>query len=175
MAIRAADGPKNGVVLLIRHAEKPENGPGLSPEGEKRAALLPKFFREYQVNGKPLKLDLIYAAADSEQSRRPKLTVDAVSQEFKAKIIDRFETKQLEKLTDAIKDLPAGETVLVCWRHGEMEELIQELGAKPKELLADGKWPDHVYDWVIELHYDRKGRLLSATRNSQHLLPSDGY
>ena len=32
---RAADGPKNGTVLIIRHAEKPEDGPTLSPEGKK--------------------------------------------------------------------------------------------------------------------------------------------
>jgi hypothetical protein len=174
-AALSADGPKNGTVLIIRHAEDSASGPGLSPDGEKRAGALPQFFREYQIEDKPVHIDLIYAAADSEKSQRPKLTVEPLASELKIKVNDEFDTKQLKALTKRLENIRANETVLICWRHGEMEELVRELGGKSKELLADGKWPEHVYDWVLELHYDRKGKLTQAKRVSQHLLPSDGH
>src|SRR5262245_23938348 len=72
---QAADGPKNGTVLIIRHAEKPADGPGLTPRGEERAKAYPRYFRNFTVDGKPLHLDRIFAAADSDESQRPRLTV----------------------------------------------------------------------------------------------------
>ena len=169
----SADGPKNGIVLLIRHAEKPNDGAGLSLDGQKRAQAYPKYFQDFTIDGKPLKLSAIFAAADSDSSVRPRLTVEPLAKTLGLRVNDDFKTKDLRDLAKALKNLPAGETVLVCWRHGEIPELLHELGAKPKELLADGDWPEHVYDWVIQLRYDRKGNLLGAKRINEHLMPSD--
>jgi hypothetical protein len=36
-------------------------------------------------------------------------------------------------------------------------------------LLPDGKWPDNVYDWVIELKYDKNGKLIKADRIQENI------
>src|SRR6185369_2099426 len=95
----SADGPKNTTILIIRHAEDSQDGPGLSPDGEKRAAALPKFFKDYQIDSKPVHLDLIYAAADSARSQRPKLTVGPLASELKVKLNDEYDTKSLKAFT----------------------------------------------------------------------------
>src|ERR1700739_189149 len=75
-----AAGPRNAVVLIIRHAEQPEQGDGLSPAGEARAKDYINVFKSLAIDGRPLKLDYIFAAADSRESRRPRLTVEPTAQ-----------------------------------------------------------------------------------------------
>src|SRR5262245_43255592 len=41
----AQQGPKNSVLLIIRHAENPANGHGLSPRGEQRAKAYANYFQ----------------------------------------------------------------------------------------------------------------------------------
>ncbi|HUD83961.1 MAG TPA: hypothetical protein VMQ67_10685, partial [Candidatus Saccharimonadales bacterium] len=72
-------GLKDAVVLVIRHAEKPENGKALSPEGVERAKAYVHYFQSFQVYGKPLKLDSLFAASDSKKSIRPRLTLEPLS------------------------------------------------------------------------------------------------
>src|ERR1700722_14341307 len=67
---------KDAVILIIRHAEKTASGDELSPDGYKRADAYVNYFKNYQVDGKPLKIDYLYAAADSKNSKRVRLTVE---------------------------------------------------------------------------------------------------
>src|SRR5258708_2692823 len=48
---------KNAVVLIIRHAEKPDGGYDLSPAGYKRADAYPGYFKGLMMDSQPLKLD----------------------------------------------------------------------------------------------------------------------
>ena len=36
-------------------------------------------------------------------------------------------------------------------------------------VLPNGKWPNDVYDWLIELSYDENGRLVQSRRISENL------
>src|SRR5262249_57759246 len=48
----AQEGPKNSVILIIRHAENPANGHGLSPRGEERAKAYKNYFQTFTADGK---------------------------------------------------------------------------------------------------------------------------
>jgi hypothetical protein len=152
-------GLKDAVVLIIRHAEKPESGQELTPAGTQHAEAYVRYFRDFQVEGKPLKLDSLFAAADSKNSHRPRLTLEPLSRALKLPLDSNFKDKQPELLADELKSKPHGQEILICWHHGKIPDLIRALGADPGALLPGGKWPDAEFGWVIELRYDNEGKL----------------
>ncbi len=83
----------NTVVLIIRHAEKPEDGSGLTPVGEQRARAYVPYFRAYQLDSQLLKLSHLFAAADSTNSRRPRLTIEPLAAALHMKLDLRFTDK----------------------------------------------------------------------------------
>ena len=76
LAADSQDGPKNAVVLIIRHAEKPDSGPDLSACGQQRAEAYTRYFQDLTVDSKALRPDAIFAAKDSKESQRPRQTVE---------------------------------------------------------------------------------------------------
>ena len=153
---------KNTVILVIRHAEKPDNGDGLSAAGMARAQAYVSYFKNFMVDGQPLKLNYLFAAADSKESRRPRLTLEPVSKSLGLAMDTRFKDRQFQALADAIKSTPHGHAILIVWHHGEIPRLVQALGADPSRLLPKGKWPEAVFNQLIELRYDSDGRLTTA-------------
>jgi len=172
---QGASGLKDAVVLIIRHAEKPESGAELSPAGVQRAEAYVKYFNDFQVDAKPLKLDSLFAAADSKSSVRPRLTLEPLSRALRVPIRAPFKAKTPELLADELKSTPHGKGLLICWHHGEIPDLLRGLGADSATLLPDGHWPAKEFSWVIELRYDGEGRLLpdKCRRISEHLMPDD--
>ena len=79
-------------------------------------------------------------------------------------IDSRFEDEQFQKLADEIRAESHGKQILICWHHGEIPQLLQSLGADPGQLIPKGKWPEAVYNWVIQLRYDSDGRLFESKR-----------
>ena len=151
---------KDAVVLVIRHAEKPASGQDLTPAGYERAEAYVKYFRDFKVDGRPLNLESLFAAADSKNSHRPRLTLEPMSRELHIPLDTHFKDKLPELLADELKSKPHGKAILICWHHGKIPELLSDLGADPATLLPDGKWPDGEFGWVIELRYDGEGKLL---------------
>ena len=174
-AADSPDGPKGAVVLIIRHAEKPDTGPGLSPSGQQRAEAYKHYFRKFTVDSKRLRIDAIFAAKDSKQSQRPRLTVEPFAKAAKLRIDTRFSSNRSAELAAALRATQQGKRILISWRHGDIPDLLRALGAKPESLLPRGKWPDPVFDWVILLSYDQDGRLIPAgtKRINEHLMPGD--
>ena len=168
-------GPKDAVVLIIRHAEKPDTGPGLSPSGQQRAEAYIRYFQEFTVDSKPLRPDAIFAAKDSKESQRPRLTVEPFAKAAKLRIDTHFRSNQSTKLAAALHTTEPGKRILISWRHGDVPDLLRALGADPDSVLPHGKWPDHVFNWVILLRYDQDGRLIPAStrRINEHLMPDD--
>jgi hypothetical protein len=76
----SAQGPANGVVLLIRHAERPVAGPGLGSAGEQRAVAYVRYFGDFRVDGTPARIRSLVATADSVNSSRPRLTLVPLGQ-----------------------------------------------------------------------------------------------
>src|SRR6266516_7525654 len=94
----AQDGPKDAVVLIIRHAE--DGGPGhdLAPRGHERAEAYKSYFLNFTVDSKRLEPAVIFAAKDSKQSHRPRLTVEPFAKAAKLKIDTRFGNNQSTEL-----------------------------------------------------------------------------
>jgi len=170
-----APGLRDATVLVIRHAEKPENGSELSAEGVERAKAYVHYFYTFQIDGQPLKIDSLFAAADSKKSDRPRLTLEPLSRALNVPLNTAFKDKEPEALARELESRPHGTNILICWHHQEIPELLRSLGANPEKLLSDGEWPGHVYGWVIELRYDHEGHLKSdeCKRIKEHLLPDD--
>ena len=175
LAAGSQDGPKNAVVLIIRHAENGAVGRALAPRGEERAKAYKDYFLKFTVDSKRLEPNVIFAADDSKHSHRPRLTVEPFAKAAKLPIDTRFGSDHSAELAATLRATEQGKVVLVCWRHGVIPDLLRALGAKPKSFLTNGKWPNAVYDWVILLSYDQNGHLIPARsrRINEHLLPGD--
>ncbi len=170
---KGGGGLKNAVVLIIRHAEKPDKGDGLSPAGQNRAAAYVGYFENFTVDSTPFKPDYLFAAADSKASRRPRLTLEPFSQAVGLPIDTRFPETKNKELVAAIRKKPPGKQYLLCWHHEEIPQLLSAFGANPGQLIGSSKWPDNVFDWVIQLRYDSHGRLTEARRINEGLMPGD--
>ena len=175
LAADSQDGPKDSAVLIIRHAENPDSGRGLSPSGEQRADAYKHYFKKFTVDSRRLRPDVIFAAKDSKQSQRPRLTVEPFAKAAKLQIDTRFSSNQSAELAADLRATEQGKRILISWRHGNIPDLLLALGANPETLLPHGKWPDPVYDWVILLRYDQDGRLIptNTKRINEHLMPGD--
>ena len=152
----------NATIFIVRHAEKPEHGEGLSPEGEKRAQFYVDYFKGLKVEGKPLKLDHLFAAADSKNSERSRLTLTPLSRALNLPLDLRFETEDAKKLAEELQSKDHGKSILICWHHGDIPDLMKKLGEKPAKLLPGGEWPDDVFDWLIVLRFDADGDVIPS-------------
>lgn len=163
----------NAVILVIRHAEKPDEGYGLSAAGEARANAYVNYFKNFKIDGQPLKLDCLFAADDSKESHRPRLTIEPSGKALGLAIDTRFKDKDFQGLADEIRSKPHGKAILIAWHHGQIPALLRALGADPKQVIPNGKWPDDVFGWLIQLRYDSAGNLIETKRINEHLLPND--
>jgi hypothetical protein len=175
LAADSQEGPKDAVVLIIRHAEDGGKGHDLAPRGHERAEAYKNYFLNFTVDSRRLEPDVVLAAKDSKQSHRPRLTVEPFAKAAKLPIDTRFGNNQSTELAADLRANHQGKVILISWRHGNIPALLRALGAKPKRFLPNGKWPGSVYDWVILLSYDQEGRLLhgSSRRINEHLIPGD--
>jgi hypothetical protein len=175
LAADSQEGPKNAVVLIIRHAEDGGIGRDLAPRGHERAEAYKNYFLNFTVDSKRLEPDAIFAAKDSKQSHRPRLTVEPFAKAAKLRIDARFGNNRSTELAADLRANHQKKVILICWRHPYIPALLRALGAKPEDFLPKGKWPDSVYDWVILLSYDQEGRLIpgSTRRINEHLMPGD--
>ncbi len=166
---------RDATVLIIRHAEKPDDGRTLSPAGQQRAEAYVRYFQNFQLDAKPVKLDYLLATADSKGSQRPRLTLEPLGKALGLKLDCRFKNKNFQELADEIQFHDHGRRILICWHHGQIPELVRALGADPAKLLPESKWPEDQFDWVLELRYDHEGHLIpgETRRISENLMPGD--
>jgi hypothetical protein len=173
----AQDGPKDSVVLIIRHAEDADSGDGISPHGQERAEAYKNYFMNFTVDSTLRKPDVVFAATDSKRSRRPSLTMEPFAKAANLKIDTRFGNYQAAELAAELRANQQSKVILICWRHQYIPALLRALGAKPKHFLPNGKWPSEVYDWVIFLSYDQEGRLVGSDSKliTEHLMPIESH
>jgi|GEM_PF-450775 len=149
----------NTTVLIIRHAEKPDNGPVLSPAGVARAQSYAHYFHPFAIDGKRLQPDTLIAGADSADSVRPRLTLEPLSRATRIALDTRFATNAPDELVHALINEAHGNCILIAWRHKKIAPLLKDFGADSATLLPADTWPDDVYDWVIVLHFDAAGHV----------------
>ena len=169
--LASGGGLQDAVVLIIRHAEKPDSGPGLSAAGQERAQGYVQYFTRLATNPTPLHLSYLVAAADSPNSHRPHLTVEPLSRALGLELELNFSSLESLELARELRTKPHGKHILICWRHGKIPDLVQALGVKPTKLLPHGIWPEDEYGWVLQLRFDQKGHLIpgGATRIAEGL------
>lgn len=152
----------HNIVLIIRHAEKPASGPGLSPVGQARAQAYTSFFHPFADASPaipPFTVDALFADADSPRSARPRLTLEPLSLLLHLPIDSSIGTSDSAGLVRRLQREPHGARPLLCWRHRELPLLLRALGADPDLLLPKGKWPIEDFDSIALLTFDGKGRL----------------
>lgn len=163
---------KNATVLIIRHAEKPDTGRDLSPPGLKRAQAYVQFFKSFTIDSHPVRIDHLVAAAGSKNSDRPHETLEPLSKALGLKIHSEYNLDEAEKLAAKVRRSYGGETVVVCWHHGAIPDLLKAFRVDPKAVLPGGKWPDDVFGWLIVLQYDQSGKPVAHVYN-ESLTPED--
>lgn len=94
--------PKNTNILMIRHAEKPDSGSDLAVAGQERAQAYVVYFQNYSINSSLVKLDYLFAAADSSASHRPRLTIQPLAAAIGLDINDKHKDKDYQKVADDI-------------------------------------------------------------------------
>jgi hypothetical protein len=167
-------------VLIVRHAEKPEEkSVHLSAQGRQRAEALPWLFEATARRKDPFpKPGFLFATRDTGNSHRPVETLEPLSGKLKLPINHKFRNDV--KGTDEKPGIPGlcrelfgnkkyqGKTVLVCWHHGKIPDLAGALGATcyPK------KFKGEAFDRVWQITYDAKGKTTFADR-PQRLLWGD--
>jgi hypothetical protein len=152
----------NATVLIIRHAEKPASGPGLSPPGEARAKAYAQYFQRFTLDGAPVRIDTLVATADSDKSRRERLTLEPLSHVTGLPIQQPFDDGAVKELVGWLAQGPPNRDILIAWHHGQVPKLLSALGLDPSAILPGGRWPSDVYDWVVMLRFDRNGDVVPA-------------
>ena len=145
--VAAKDRLAGMTVLIVRHAEKPEKGDGLTPMGEARAKLYVQYFEPFREEGLEVKVDCLFSGADSDNSRRPRLTLEPLSKASGMKIDSTIGTKDPAGLVALLQQQHGCRKPLIAWRHGQIPALLEAFGASAN-LVPGGKWPDETYDWV---------------------------
>lgn len=176
--------PANATIYLIRHAEKPDSGPGLSPAGQARAEAYVQYLpKQTDPAGKRITWNYLFASQDSDNSDRPELTITPLAQALKLAIDCTYKDKDYQKLAAHIqkhaKDRYANSNILICWHHGEVLELAQAMGAAPAALPAKSDWPAHwpgtVFGWLLKIYYKQDGTLHHGETQAinERLMPDD--
>jgi len=150
---RTVAPPKNqppATILLIRHAEKLDNGEiNLSPIGFERARLLPKIFAPGARPDLPTP-QFLFATRISPHSDRPVQTLTPLAEALHLPIDNSFDNDQYRSLAATLlSGKYAGKVVLVVWHHGKIPQLAAALGAKP----PSAGWPDDQYDRIWRIDY----------------------
>jgi hypothetical protein len=157
-------------ILIIRHAEKPTSGSGLSPAGNKRAAAYAVYFNPFNAGpNRSFVPDMLVASTGTTKSDRPELTLEPLSVAIGLPIDTHFANHDVKYLAETLRSTPHGKHILIAWHHGRISKLIHALGGDPCEILPRCKWPGNVYDWIIELNFGKDGRLVDERRIKENL------
>jgi hypothetical protein len=153
-------------IILLRHAEKPEdpNDPHLSPAGVKRADRLVSFIISDPVMSKFGLPVAVFATQTTkhDNGQRTQETVAPLARELKLPVQTPFLSKDYAALAKQILANPAysGKTVLICWTHAEIPQLVAALGVKPRPK----KWKGSVFDKVYVISNQNRELTLATFR-----------
>ncbi|MDR9864116.1 MULTISPECIES: flagellar basal body-associated protein FliL [Pseudomonas] len=168
-------GLRNVTVLIIRHAEKPDVGRELNARGEQRAVAYADYFDPLKLAGQTLTPQRLIAAGDSPESVRSRLTLTPLAERLRLPIEQPYDNGDFQQVVKTLRRSNQAQTVLIAWHHSHINKLITAFGGDGPALTGQQKWPDNVYDWLIVLRFDGKGRLIQShsQKVQEHLLPGD--
>jgi hypothetical protein len=141
-------------IIIFRHGEQPANpsDPNLSALGRERAARLVTFIMNDPEMGKFGTPVAIFATRTTKHGdgQRTQQTVAPLAAALKLPVQTPFLGKDYRAAAAAIlsNGAYAGRTVVVCWNHEEIPQLVAALGAP-----QPSKWKGKVYDLVYVVRY----------------------
>jgi hypothetical protein len=143
-------------IILIRHAEKPEdtNAVHLSKEGEKRAKELVAFIKtdpELTKFGLPVALYATHPTRHGHGVRTAE-TITPLAKELHLSVQEPYLSEDYQGLAKSVLSNPryTGKCVLICWNHTEIPQLAAALGVRPEP----PKWRENVFDRVLLITYE---------------------
>jgi hypothetical protein len=157
----------HSTVLLVRHAEKPASGKGLAPMGEARAEGYAGYFPSLPLDRPGY--DFLFAAKDSDESHRPRLTLTPLSQRIDVPIEMPWADKDYGPFAAMLLGKPdyTHKNIVICWHHGEILELASLLlkgNEAPKHAnWPKAPWPGDVFGWLLWISYDKDENPTSKT------------
>lgn len=157
-------------IVIIRHAEKPANpsDPHLSRQGVKRAKRLVSYITKDPAIlkfGTPVAVFATKTTKD-DNGQRTQETVAPLAKSLNLEVQTPFHGRQYAELARSILGNPAyaGKTVIICWNHEVIPELVAALGVSPEP----PKWKGSVYDQVYIVAYHDGKASLSTSRYGDH-------
>lgn len=170
-----ARGLRNVTILIVRHAEKPDQGSGLTPQGMQRAEAYAAYFDPLRLDGKTFQPQRLIATSDSKSSERPRLTLAPLAARLRLPLEQPYANKDVDQLVQSLRANNRAGVVLIAWHHGHINDLVNAFGANMTSITGSGAWPGDVYSWLIVLHFDEHGQLTTAGTQlvHEHLLPGD--
>jgi hypothetical protein len=166
MGLALAAGAQPARLIIIRHAEKPDDdqNPHLSAAGQDRARRLVKWLTQGKVlgtNGAPAAL---FAAKPTRQreSLRCEETLEPTAQALGQHVRAPYRATDYEALADDLLHDPSwrDRNVVVCWVHDFLPELPAAFGVKAKSL----KWKSDDYESVYLITFPKGKPKLQQTR-----------
>jgi hypothetical protein len=165
-------------VLIIRHAEKPDSGDNLSPQGVARAKAYVEYFQTNPAvlqYGTPVAIYAMQASSsdggqDSDLSLRPVETVTPLAQALGLQVQSQFQKDDVQGLVNDILSNADydGKMVLICWEHKVIQTIAVQFGVTP----TPDAWPGSVFDQVWEIDFSGN-QVSNFTEFQEHLMPWD--
>lgn len=160
-------------VILLRHAEKPDNefDLHLTERGRERARALVGFITTTPAVTNAGLPSVLFATkmTHTGKSQRPRETLEPLAAQLKLTIQTPYLAADYRELARHVLTGPEydGKTVVICWVHENLPELAAAFGIKP----APPSWKSRVFDrvWVIRWHEERPELQILP----QRLLPGD--
>jgi len=154
-------------IILLRHAEKPNEGIILSEQGYRRAKLLPLFFKQHPLLstfGPPV---AIFAAAPKKPglSIRSIQTMIPLANVFNLNINENFTKNDIHQLVGTIFSTPAyhGKMIIICWDRSGIPVIAKLLGVNSSPLM----WSKETFDrcWIINYAEKKFPAFLDIAQN----------
>jgi len=152
-------------IILMRHAEKPDNGDNLNCQGLNRSLALPAvLFKKF---GKPGNV-YIPAIATGSVTKHVRMlqTISPFVIKYGLSVNSAFDVNDAKGIANAL--IRENGTVIVVWEHQALVPILSYLGGDIKKL----KWPPDDFDtiWIVTF---KKGRAV-LTIDKESLSPRSG-
>jgi broad specificity phosphatase PhoE len=157
------------LVMVIRHAEKPEPGilgiqedgapdkKSLTPRGWQRAGALVALFGAEAPRRPFARPTHLFAAGpdDQDPSQRPRETLTPLAKKLGLRVRDHFDKDRLADALAEVVGLDDAAVVLVSWEHKTLAKYLSEGRLTPPIAIANrvpDRWPDGRFDvvWMFE-------------------------
>jgi hypothetical protein len=100
---------------------------------------------------KIVKPDFVFASTSTKHSERPYETIRPTADRLGLDVSTIYADKETKRLVKELKKKKfKGKTVLICWHHGQMPNLIRHLGQESPY----GEWPEDLFDRIINIDAD---------------------